>query len=213
MIAWAAGGILFTAHGSRIHSTTVRILSSEMEATVTVLGIAGSLRKGSFNRAALRAAQALAPEGVKVEIFDLDGIPLFNQDEEKPPPARVAELRAQVRAADAILFVTPEYNHSIPGVLKNAIDWGSRPYGDSSWEGKPAAVLGASVSPLGPVRAQLQLRQLIAELGMHQSIGPEVLIYGAMQKFDAAGNLTDDHTAKSIQDLLAALAAWTRKLK
>jgi chromate reductase len=183
-----------------------------MESTVRILGIAGSLRKGSWNRAALRAAQALAPEGVSVDVFDLDGIPLFNQDNETPPPARVAELRAQVRAADAILFVTPEYNYSIPGVLKNAIDWGSRPYGQSSWQGKPVAVMGATEGPLGTVLAQQHLRQLLPGLGMYQLTAPAVLIYGASQKFDAAGNLTDEHTAKSIQGLLTALAAWTRRL-
>lgn len=184
-----------------------------MEPTVTILGIAGSLRKGSWNRAALRVAQAVAPEGVQVEIFDLDGIPLFNQDDEAVPPARVVELRAKVRAADAILFATPEYNHSIPGVLKNAIDWGSRPYGEGAWRGKPVAVMGASPSPLGTVRAQSHLRQILADLDMHLLNQPELLIYGAAQKFDAAGNLTDDHTRKSIQGLLTALAAWTRRLR
>jgi len=184
-----------------------------MESTVTVLGIAGSLRKGSLNRAALRAVQALAPEGVRVEIFDLDGIPLYNQDDENAPPPGVVELKARVRAADAVLFVTPEYNHSIPGVLKNAVDWGSRPYGDSCWQRKPVAVMGASPSPLGTVRAQHHLRQILVDLDMHLLNQPEVLIYGAAQKFDAAGNLTDEHTAKSIQNMLAALAAWTRKLR
>jgi|ERR1017187_1389950 chromate reductase len=184
-----------------------------MESTVTVLGIAGSLRKGSLNLAALRAAQALAPEGVRVEIFDLDQIPLYNQDDEMSPPARVTELKARVRAADAILFVTPEYNYSIPGVLKNAIDWGSRPYGDSCWQGKPVAVMGASPGLLGTARAQNHLRQCFVFLDMHPLNKPEVLIGGAAQKFDAAGNLTDEHTRKSIQDLLAALAAWTRRLR
>jgi len=184
-----------------------------MESTVTVLGIAGSLRKGSLNRAALRAAQALAPEGVRVEIFDLDGIPLYNQDDEASLPVRVAELKARVRAADAVLFVTPEFNYSIPGVLKNAIDWGSRPYGDSCWQAKPVAVMGASPGPFGSARAQYHLRQCFVFLDMHPLNKPEVLIGGAAQKFDAGGNLTDEHTGKSIRSLLAALAAWTRKLQ
>jgi len=184
-----------------------------MEPKVTVLGIAGSLRQGSLNRAALRAAQVLAPEGVSVEVFDLDGIPVYNQDDEMPPPGRVAELKARVRAADAILFVTPEYNYSIPGVLKNAIDWGSRPYGDSCWQGKPVAVMGASPGFLGTARAQYHLRQCFVFLDMHALNKPEVMIGGAPQKFDAAGNLTDEQTRKSIQDLLAALAAWTRRLR
>src|ERR1019366_8112237 len=120
----------------------------------TILGIAGSLRKASYNRAALRAAQQLAPESAKIEIFELDGIPPFNQDEEANPPGKVTLFKSRIRAADAILFVTPEYNCSIPGVLKNAIDWASRPYGDSAWEGKPVAVMGASGGPQGTSRAQ-----------------------------------------------------------
>jgi NAD(P)H-dependent FMN reductase len=115
----------------------------------TILGIAGSLRKNSYNRAALRAAQNLAPAGATIEIFDLQGIPPFNEDDEQHPPVHVADLKTKIRAADAILLVTPEYNYSIPGVLKNAIDWASRPYGDSAWDGKPVAVMGASPGTLG----------------------------------------------------------------
>ena len=122
-----------------------------MNTPMTILGIAGSLRKASFNRAALRAAQQLVPEGVSLEIFDLEGIPPFNQDEEAHPPERVVQFKQRIRAADAILIVTPEYNYSIPGVLKNAIDWASRPYGDSAWEGKPVAVMGASVGAHGDI--------------------------------------------------------------
>jgi chromate reductase, NAD(P)H dehydrogenase (quinone) len=115
----------------------------------TILGMAGSLRKDSYNRAAFRAAQALAPAGATLEIFDLQGIPPFNQDDEQHPPVQVADLKTRIRAADAILLVTPEYNYSIPGVLKNAIDWASRPYEDNAWDGKPVAVMGASVGTLG----------------------------------------------------------------
>jgi chromate reductase len=129
-----------------------------MTEPITILGIAGSLRRDSYNRAALRAAQALAPAEVTIDIFDLQGIPLFNQDEEQHPPAPVTDLKIRIRAADAIVMVTPEYNYSIPGVLKNAIDWASRPYGDSAWEGKPVAVMGASVGTLGTARAQYHLR-------------------------------------------------------
>ena len=126
-----------------------------MNTPMTILGIAGSLRKASFNRAALRAAQQLAPAGATVEIFDLEGIPPFNQDEEARPPERVRQFKQRIRAADAILMVTPEYNYSIPGVLKNAIDWASRPYGDSVWEGKPVALMGASVGAMGTSRANI----------------------------------------------------------
>src|SRR6185295_11864101 len=104
-----------------------------MSTPIRILGIAGSLRRDSYNRATLRAAIELAPEDASIDIFELDGIPGFNQDEEQNPPAKVVELKRRIREADAILFVTPEYNYSVPGVLKNTIDWASRPYGDSAW--------------------------------------------------------------------------------
>src|ERR1039457_2536699 len=184
-----------------------------MDTPITILGICGSLRKLSINRGLLRAAQQLTPEGVAIESFDLLGIPPYNQDDEGKPPAIVTEFKARIRAADAILIATSEYNYSIPGVLKNAIDWASRPYGDNSWAGKPVAVMGASPGMVVTARAQNHLRQCFVFLDMHPLNKPEVLIGGAAQKFDAAGNLTDEHTRKSIQDLLAALAAWTRRLR
>ncbi|MBC7900626.1 MAG: NAD(P)H-dependent oxidoreductase, partial [Saprospiraceae bacterium] len=116
-----------------------------MNSQIRILGIAGSLRKGSYNRGTLVAATELVPEEAAIEIFELDGISGFNQDEEQNPPAKVAEFKRLIREADAILFVTPEYNYSVPGVLKNAIDWASRPYGDNAWDGKPAAIMGASI--------------------------------------------------------------------
>jgi len=178
-----------------------------------ILGIAGSLRQGSYNRAALRAAARLAPEGVTLEVFDLDGIPPYNQDEETRPPARVAELKARIRAADAILFSTPEYNYSIPGVLKNAIDWASRPYGDSAWNGKPAAVMGASVALQGTSRAQYHLRQVFVYLDMHPLNQPEVMIADAARRFDEHGNLTDEKARESIRQLLTGLVHWSRRLE
>ncbi|HXT85758.1 MAG TPA: NAD(P)H-dependent oxidoreductase [Verrucomicrobiae bacterium] len=184
-----------------------------MEKELTILGIAGSLRKASYNRGALRAAQQLAPKGVKVEIFDLDGIPPFNQDEEKNPPSRVTELKERVRAADAILFCTPEYNYSVPGVLKNAIDWASRPYGDSAWDGKPVAVMGASVSVLGTARAQYHLRQSFIFLNMRPMNGPEVMIGNAAERFDEQGNLKDEKSKELIRQMLQNLAEWTRQLE
>jgi chromate reductase, NAD(P)H dehydrogenase (quinone) len=131
-----------------------------MNRQTRILGISGSLGRESYNSAALRAAAGLAPEGAAVETFELDGILLFNQDEEKNPPAKVVELKRRVREADALLFVTPEYNYSVPGVLKNAIDWASRPYGDNAWDGKPAAITGASLGAIGTARAQYHLRQI-----------------------------------------------------
>ena len=175
---------------------------------IKILGIAGSVRKASFNKSALRAAQKLVPEGTSIEVFDIDGLPGFNQDEEKNPPAKVTELKAKIRAADAILFVTPEYNYSIPGVLKNAIDWASRPYGDSAWNGKPVAVMGASVGVIGTARAQYHLRQVFVFLDMHAVNQPEVMI-NASKSFDEQGNLTDQQTRDLIGKLLANLVKKT----
>jgi chromate reductase, NAD(P)H dehydrogenase (quinone) len=180
---------------------------------VKILGIAGSLRKASYNKSALRAAQLFSPDDARIEIFELDGIPGFNQDEELHPPAKVVELKARVRASDAILFVTPEYNYSIPGVLKNAIDWASRPYADNAWDRKPVAVMGASIGMLGTARAQYHLRQCFVFLNMLPLNFPEVMISYAAERFDSAGNLTDDKAKAMISQLLQALAAWTRDLQ
>src|SRR4051812_18454183 len=116
---------------------------------IRILGIPGSLRRGSYNRALLRAAQQVVPSGATLEVFDLVGIPVFNEDDEGNPPEKVKQFKARIRESDAILFATPEYNYSIPGGLKNAIDWASRPYGDSAWMGKPAAIMGASLGRMG----------------------------------------------------------------
>jgi chromate reductase len=180
---------------------------------VRILGIAGSLRRASYNRAALRAARELVPADASLETFELDGIPGFNQDDERTPPPQVVELKARVRQADAILLVTPEYNYSIPGVLKNAIDWASRPYGDSAWSGKPVAVMGASVGTLGTARAQYHLRQCFVFLNMYPLNQPEVMIANAAQRFDADGTLTDDKVRELIRQLLHNLAVWTRQLQ
>lgn len=185
-----------------------------MQGQVKILGIAGSLRRGSYNRAALRAAQEVAPENVRLEVFDdLEKIPLFNQDKENEPPEAVALLKQMVRDADGILFVTPEYNYSVPGVLKNAIDWASRPYGDSAWEGKPAAIMGASIGTTGTARAQYHLRQMFVFLNMHALNRPEVMIPFAQDKFDEKGRLKDEKTRQKIRELLGALAQWTVRMK
>ena len=184
-----------------------------MNKPITILGIAGSLRRQSYNRGALRAAQQLVPEGATLEIFELDGIPGFNQDEEQNPPAKIVQLKKRVRAADAILFVTPEYNYSVPGVLKNAIDWASRPYGDSAWNGKPAAIMGASIGNIGTARAQYHLRQMMVFLNMFPLNQPEVMIGIAADRFDAEGNLTDETTKGYITRLLQALVEWTARIQ
>lgn len=184
-----------------------------MNKPINILGIAGSLRRKSYNRSALRAAQQLAPAGVTLTIFELDGIPGFNEDDENNPPAKIVELKSQIRAADALLFVTPEYNYSVPGVLKNAIDWASRPYGDNAWAGKPAAIMGASIGNIATARAQYHLRQIFVFLNVLAINQPEVMIGNAADRFDAEGNLTDEKTKEYIGKLLQALMDWTIRLR
>ena len=183
-----------------------------MNKPIRILGIAGSLRRESYNRAALRTATQLVPEGAILETFELDGIPVFNLDEDQNPPAKVAELKRRIREADAILFVTPEYNYSVPGVLKNAIDWASRPYGDSAWNGKPEAIMGASPGAIGTARAQYHLRQILVYLNMFPINQPEVMIGNAAARFDKEGNLTDETTKDFIHQLLQNLVEWTRRI-
>jgi len=184
-----------------------------MDKQLLILGFAGSLRKGSYNKALLRAAAELLPEEARLEIFDLEGIPPFNQDLEKQIPERVREFKAKIKSADAILIATPEHNYSVPGVLKNAIDWASRPYGDNSFEGKPAAIMGASTGMLGGSRAQYHLRQILVFLDMHAVNRPEVFVTFAGQKIDEQGMLTDETTRKMIKQLIESLIAWTKRLK
>ena len=174
--------------------------------TKRILGIVGSLRSGSYNRLALRAAQELLPDGAELELIELHGIPVFNQDDELSPPAAVLEFKRRIAAADAILFATPEYNYSIPGALKNAIDWASRPSGKSAWLGKPAALLGASTGSLGTARAQYHLRQILVAQDMPVVSQPEVMIGFAEQRFDSDGRLVDESSRKLIRALLAGLA-------
>ncbi len=184
-----------------------------MNSLVSILGICGSLRKASFNRLALRAAQTLTPPDSKLEIFDLHEIPMFNQDDESNPPAAVVEFKKRIRAADAILFSTPEYNYSIPGVLKNAIDWASRPYGDNAWSGKPAAVMSAAPGLFGGIRAHYVLLQSFVFLNMNAMTQPEFAMGKANEKFDAQGNLTDEPSRKLMTQMMANLVDWTRRLQ
>jgi len=183
-----------------------------MSKPVNIIGIAGSIRRQSYNRSALNAAKELLPDDAVLDIFELEGIPVFNQDHDQDPPAKVAELKKRIRAADAVLIATPEYNYSIPGVLKNAIDWASRPYGDSAWSGKPVAVMGASIGRMGTARAQYHLRQVFVFLDMHPLNKPEVMIGEAADRFDSDGNLIDERSRELIRDLLQNLVDWTRKL-
>src|SRR5690348_6139774 len=182
------------------------------ERGISVLAICGSLRVGSYNKAALRTAIELKPPEMTIETADISTIPLYNEDVRAlgfPPP--VERLRAQIAAADALLFVTPEYNYSMPGVLKNAIDWASRPP-DQPFAGKPCAIIGAGAGMAGTARAQYDLRRSCVFLDMHPLNKPEVLIGQAQTKFDAEGNFTDEAGRGFIRDLMAALAAWTHQI-
>jgi chromate reductase len=180
---------------------------------LSVLAIAGSLRRASFNRGLTRAAVDVAPASVVVRTFDLSDIPLFNADVEAlgDPPA-VAVLKTAISEADALLIATPEYNHCIPGVLKNAIDWASRPARASALSRKPVAIMGASPGRGGTARAQAQLRDGLTYTNGYVLPLPEVLVPLAEEKFDAEGTLIDAATRREIRDLLVALAAWTRRL-
>ena len=184
-----------------------------MDKKIHILGFAGSLRKQSYNRALLSAAHEMTPDDATLEIFDLEGIPPFNQDLEDKPPEKVKDFKARIRAAHAILIVTPEYNYSIPGVLKNAIDWASRPYGDNAFEGKPVAVMGASIGMLGTARAQYDLRRSFVFLNMYPMNQPEVMVPFAQEKVDSNGRVTDEKTRKKMRELLEGLVAWTKRTK
>ncbi len=179
---------------------------------ISVLAICGSLRAGSYNRAALRTAIELKPPGMRIETADIGSFPLYNEDVRAQGfPAPVETLRRQIAAADALLFVTPEYNYSMPGVLKNAIDWASRPP-DQPFAGKPVAMMGAAAGMAGSARAQYDLRRSCVFLDMHPLNKPEVLIGQAQTKFDEQGRLTDDAARGFIRDLLVALEQWTRQI-
>ena len=185
-----------------------------MSERIVVCGIAGSLRAASYNRALLRAAVELAPAEMEIRIFDRVGeLPLFNEDVEAAgTPEPVAALRAAIGEADALLVATPEYNHGVPGVLKNAIDWASLPPRGSVLDRKPAAILGASPGVTGTARAQTQLRQAFGFSNVRALPQPEILVYRAHEKFDAEGRLTDAKTRDFLGKLLVELLEWTRRL-
>ncbi len=180
---------------------------------VHVLGFAGSLRSGSYNRAVLRAAGTLLPDGMDLEAFDIGSIPIYNDDVLAAGiPEPVARFKERILASDALLIVTPEYNYSIPGVLKNAIDWASRPPDRNAFNGKPVAFMGASSGMGGTMRAQYHLRQVCVFTNMFPVNRPEVLIASAKTKFDENLNLTDETARRLMRELLAALRDWTLRL-
>jgi chromate reductase len=183
-----------------------------VEKQIKILAFAGSLRKGSYNKALVRAAVEVAPENVVIEVFDLEGIPPFNQDLENTPPQRVKEFKEKIRNADAILIATPEYNYSIPGVLKNAIDWASRPFQENSLKGKPVAIMSASTGKFGGARAQYHLRQSFVMVNMYPFNQPEVMLASAAENVDANGRVTNEQTRTLIKQLIEELVAWTNRL-
>ena len=181
---------------------------------IHVFAFAGSLRTGSYNRALLRAAQEVAPDDMTIRIFDLDDVPLFNADlEDEGDPESVAALKDGIRSADAVLIATPEYNHGVPAVTKNAVDWASRPPRDSSLDGKPIGILGASPGVTGTARGQSQLRQSFVFTNSYCMPQPEILVYRAHEKFDDDGRLTDEKTREYLGKYLVALAKWADRVR
>lgn len=182
--------------------------------TIRVLGLGGSLRAGSYNRALIRAAQEVAPAGMSIEAFDLAQVPLYNADvEAQGDPEGVASLKQAISRSDAVLIATPEYNHGVPGVMKNAIDWASRPPRGSVLNGKPAGIIGASPGITGAARGQSQLRQAFEFTNCYAMPQPELLVFRAHEKFDAEGRLTDEPTRRFLGQYLEAFAAWVLRFR
>lgn len=177
-----------------------------------IVGIAGSLRSGSLNRSLLRAAARLAPDAMTIEIFDLIDVPFYNGDVEAAgdPPA-VAQLRQAISAADGVLIVTPEYNHGVPAVIKNAVDWASRPPKAAALDAKPVALMGASPGMTGTARGQSQLRQAFEFTNSYAMPQPELLVARAHEKFGADGELTDANTERYVRSFLLAFDLWVRR--
>jgi chromate reductase, NAD(P)H dehydrogenase (quinone) len=181
---------------------------------LTVAAFAGSLRRGSYNRALLRAAAEVAPAGIRISIVEIDDVPLYNADvEEAGEPEPVARFKAAIREADGLLIATPEYNHGVPGVTKNAIDWASRPPRKSPLDGKPVALLGASPGVTGTARGQSQLRQAFEFTNSYCMPQPEILVYRAHEKFDDEGRLTDEKTREYLGKFLEAFGQWIRRVR
>jgi chromate reductase len=184
-----------------------------MAQTIKIVGICGSLRQASYNKAALRVAGEVLPPDMTLETAEIGDFPLYNADLQAGGfPAPVQRVAGQIKAADGLLFVTPEYNFSISGVLKNAVDWLSR-LSPQPCDDKPVAMMGAAAGALGTGRAQYDLRRICVFLNMHPLNKPEVFIGAAHTKFDAAGKLTDEPTREFIKQLMAALDVWVRRFK
>ena len=180
--------------------------------TLNILAFAGSLRTGSYNGALLRAAQELAPAGMAISIYDIIDVPLYNGDvEAQGDPEAVVRFKQAIREADGVLMATPEYNHGVPGVMKNAVDWASRPPRSAPLGGKPVAILGASPGTTGTARGQSQLRQAFEFTNSYAMPQPEILVFKAHEKFSPDGTLTDESTRVHLQAFLVAFDAWIRR--
>ena len=182
-----------------------------MASSRRVAVVVGSLRKDSYNRKMARALAQVAPEGLKLEIVEIGQLPLYNQDDDASPPAASVAFKEKIAGADAVLFITPEYNRSVPGVLKNAIDIASRPYGKSAWDGKPAGVMSVSPGAIGGFGANHHLRQSLVFLNMPALQQPEAYVGGAGDLFDESGGLKKPETRKFLESFLAAFAAWIER--
>ena len=180
---------------------------------ISIFGFAGSLRKDSYNKMLLAAAQELSPKNVKIEVFDIEGIPLFNQDLENKPNDNLKIFKEKIKEADGLLIVTPEYNYSVPGVLKNAIDAASRPRGANPFEEKPVGIMGASIGMIGTARAQCHLRQSMVFLNAYIMNRPEIMVSFAEKKFDQAGRITDEVTRQKVKEFMVAMLQWINKFK
>ena len=170
----------------------------------------GSLRKESFNLKTAKALIALAPESLSLELINIADLPMFNEDLEAKPPTSWVAFREQIRAADGLLFLTPEYNRSIPGVLVNAIDVGSRPYGKNSWDGKPAAIVSVSIGPISGFGANHHLRQSLVFVNVHTMAQPEAYIGNAAELFDDNGKLINDSTKEFLKSFMEAFEKWIK---
>lgn len=179
-----------------------------MKNTYNVAVIVGSLRKASLSRQIAQALAGLRPAQLKLGVVEIGHLPHYNQDFDENPPLEFIEFRQRIKSADGVLFVTPEYNRSVPGVLKNALDVGSRPYGESAWNGKPGAVVSTSIGPLGGFGANHHLRQSLVCLNVPTLAQPEAYIGGTDQLFDASGKLADERTRATLSKFIEAYAAW-----
>lgn len=177
---------------------------------IKVAALIGSLRKESINRSVFETAKEVCPEDMELIEIEIDNLPLFNQDYEKDLPRTVINFKKKIIESDAILFITPEYNYSVPGLLKNAIDWGSRPYGNNSWNNKPATIMSASSGMIGGARAQYHLRQIFVFVNIFTFNTPEVIVPMAMDKIEN-GKIKDQYTIEKITKQLEALKNWTIK--